>query len=113
MGSPKAVSASRIAAASASGSASGVSTRRMPRPPPPATAFTKMGNPMPAACASSSSGSAEGSVEASVGIPARFAAFSAATLFPASSRISARGPTNVMPSRSAARARSGFSDRNP
>ncbi len=46
VGSPKAVSASRIAAARASGSASGVSTRRMPRPPPPATAFTNTGKPI-------------------------------------------------------------------
>ena len=113
MGSPKAVSASRIAAASASGSSSAVLTRRMPRPPPPATALTKIGKPIRSASASSCSGSAEGSVESSTGIPARRAAFSAATLFPARSRTSGGGPMKVIPASAAAWASLGFSDRNP
>ncbi len=113
MGSPNAVSASRMAAFRASGRASRVSTRRMPRPPPPATAFTKMGKPISSACVRSASTSALGSVERSVGMPASRAARMAATLFPASSSTSGEGPTNAIPSAAAARARSGFSERKP
>jgi hypothetical protein len=47
VGSPNALSASRMAASSASSSCSARSTRRMPRPPPPATALTNSGIPDP------------------------------------------------------------------
>ena len=113
VGSPNAPSASRMAASVSSRSLAGSSTRRIPRPPPPATALTKTGNPISSAPATSSSTSAEGGVERSVGTPAARAAASARTLLPASSSTSAGGPMNVIPLASQARARSGFSDRNP
>ena len=46
VGSPNALSASRIASSRAARKSSLLSTRRMPRPPPPATAFAKIGNPI-------------------------------------------------------------------
>ena len=54
-----------------------------------------------------------GSVEASTGSPASRAAAIARALLPVSSSTDAGGPTNVIPARSQAAARSGFSDRNP
>lgn len=113
VGSPKAVSASRMAASMDSRSAPAVSTRRIPRPPPPATALTKMGKPISSAAVSSPSTSVEGSVESRTGTPARLAAAMAVALFPVSSRTSAGGPTKVMPASAQARARSGFSERKP
>ena len=113
VGSPKAPSASRIAAFNDSGSAAGVSTRRMPRPPPPATALTKTGNPISSAPATKSSTSEEGGVDFRVGMPASLAAASARTLLPANCKTSAGGPMNVIPAASQARARSGFSLRKP
>ena len=89
------------------------STLRMPRPPPPATAFTYSGKPILSACPSSFLTSSEDSVEASTGTFALMAAALALTLSPASSRISAAGPTNAMPFSRAALARSGFSLRKP
>ena len=113
VGSPKAPSASRIAADTDSRSAAGSSTRRMPRPPPPATALTKTGKPISSAPATSSSRSADGGVDLSVGMPAARAASSARTLLPASSSTSAGGPMKVMPAAAQARASSGFSLRKP
>ena len=113
VGSPKAVSASRIAASREPRRSSRRSTRRMPRPPPPATALTKMGKPISSACSRSHSTSALGSEEARVGMPARLAARRASTLLPVSSRTSAGGPTKVIPFSAAARARPAFSDRKP
>ena len=113
VGSPNADSASRAAASIDSRSAERSSTRRIPRPPPPATAFTNTGKSMFSAAASSSSTSAEGSDEFSTGRPAAFAAAIARALFPVNSSTSADGPTNVIPADSHAAARSGFSDRNP
>ena len=112
-GSPNAASASRIAAPSASGSSAGVPTRRMPRPPPPATALTNTGNSMAPAASTRIAGSALGSLEAITGSPAARAAAIALALFPASFRMSAGGPTKVIPARAQPSARSGFSDRNP
>ncbi len=85
----------------------------MPRPPPPATALTNSGKPSCSPAVSSSSGSADGAVELSTGMPASLAAATARALLPVSSRISVDGPTNVMPASSHARASSGFSDRKP
>ena len=68
---------------------------------------------MSSAAATSSSTSVEGSEEPSTGTPAARAAATARALLPVSSRMSALGPTKVMPASSQARARSGFSDRNP
>ena len=68
---------------------------------------------MSSAARTSSSTSAEGSDEPSTGRPAARAAATARALLPVSSRISALGPTNVMPASSQARASSGFSDRKP
>ena len=113
VGSPKAPSASRIAAETDSRNASGSFTRRMPRPPPPATALTKTGNPISSAPATRASRSADGGVDRSVGMPAARAASSARTLLPASSSTSAGGPMKVMPAAAQARARSGFSLRKP
>ena len=113
VGSPKAVSASRIAAERASFSAEASSTRRMPRPPPPATALTKIGKPIFSASPTNQSMSALGSEDFSVGMPARLAARSASTLFPVSSSTSEGGPTKVIPFSAAARASPAFSERNP
>jgi len=49
----------------------------------------------------------------STGTPADTANARAVILSPSLSRISGVGPQKVMPARSQARARSGFSDRNP
>ena len=111
--SPKAVSASRIAASSAGLKSSGVSTLRIPRPPPPATAFAKMGKPMSSAAATSTSRSVVASLEAKTGTPALMACSLAVTLFPAISRTEAGGPTKTIPASSQALAKSGFSLRNP
>jgi hypothetical protein len=54
-----------------------------------------------------------GGVDASTGTPALMAKSLAATLLPAISRTSKPGPMKVMPASAAARARSGFSLRNP
>ena len=113
VGSPKALSASRMAAPSASRSSGSLLTRRMPRPPPPATAFTKTGKPISVACAASQSTSVEGAQERSVGMPALRADSSARTLLPASSSTCGGGPMKVMPLSWQACARSGFSDRKP
>ena len=113
VGSPNADSASRIAASTAVRSSAGSSTRRIPRPPPPATALTKTGNARSSAAPSRASTSALGSVEASTGSPATFAAAIARALFPVSSSTDAGGPTKVMPASAHASASSGFSDRNP
>ncbi len=113
VGSPNALSASRIAARSASSRSSARSTRRMPRPPPPATAFAKTGKPIPSACSSSSSTSVDGGVDARTGTPAAVACSLAVTLLPAISSTPAEGPMKTMPLSAAARARSGFSERNP
>lgn len=101
------------AASMDSRSCAGSATRRIPRPPPPATALTNTGNVIFSDAATSASISADGSDDASTGRPAAFAAAIARALFPVSSRISVDGPTNVMPARSHAAARSGFSDRKP
>ena len=111
--SPNADSASRIAASIASRRAGGSSTRRIPRPPPPATALTKIGKPTSSAAATSVSTSSDGSDDASTATPASRAAATARALLPVRCSTSVGGPTNVMPSRSHASARSGFSDRNP
>ncbi len=65
------------------------------------------------AAAISSSTDADGADEFSTGNPAARAAAIARDLLPVSSRISALGPTNVMPAAAHAAARSGFSDRKP
>ncbi len=113
VGSPKADSASRMAACTAPVRSAGSSTRRIPRPPPPATALTKSGKGIASAAASTVSRSSLGSDEASTGRPASRAAAIARALFPVSSSTSADGPTKAIPARAHASARSGFSDRNP
>jgi hypothetical protein len=112
-GSPNALSASRIAAASAAGSSAFDSTRRMPRPPPPATALAKSGKPISSDCATSSSMSSDASVERSTGTPAAIAWCFAVTLLPAISRTDAGGPMKTMPFSAALAARSGVSERKP
>lgn len=97
----------------ASRSWEGSATRRMPRPPPPATALTKTGKFIVSEAATSSSTSDDGSDDASTGRPAAFAEAIARALLPVSSRISADGPTKVMPASAHAAARSGFSERKP
>ena len=111
--SPKAVSASRMAASRASRNASGLSTRRIPRPPPPATALAKIGKPIPSAAARRASISVVASLEANTGTPAAIAYSFAVTLLPAISNTDAGGPMKTIPSSSQARAKSGFSLRNP
>ncbi len=113
VGSPKADSASRIAASSDSRSAPSSLTRRMPRPPPPATALTNTGNSMFSASDISASMSLEGADESSTGTPASRAAATAVALLPVICRISWLGPTKVMPASWHALASSGFSERNP
>ncbi len=103
----------RIAASRASRRSSFFSTRRIPRPPPPATAFAKIGNPMASAPAMSSSMSLDAGVDASTGTPAAIACSLAVTLLPAISSTLVGGPMKVIPASAAAWARSGFSDRNP
>ena len=90
-----------------------MSTRRMPRPPPPATAFAKIGKPTSSDCATSSSMSREGGVDFSTGTPAAIACSFAVTLLPAISSTCLGGPMKVMPASAAACASSGFSERNP
>jgi hypothetical protein len=97
----------------ASRSFAGSSTRRIPRPPPPATAFTNSGDGRLAAAATSASTSVDGSTEARVGTPAAFAAAMARALLPVRVRTSAVGPTNVIPALAHASASSGFSERKP
>jgi len=75
--------------------------------------LTKIGKVMSSAAASNSSMSADGSEDASTGRPAAFAAAMARALFPVNSRISADGPTNLMPASAHAADRSGFSERKP
>jgi hypothetical protein len=111
--SPKADSASRMAASIASRSSPGSATRRMPRPPPPATALTKIGNPMSAAASSRVSRSADGSDDRSTATPASRAAATARALLPVRCSTRSGGPTKVIPASSQAWARSGFSDRKP
>jgi hypothetical protein len=113
VGSPNALSASRMASSRAARRFSGSFTRRMPRPPPPATALAKIGNPIFSAPAISSSMSFEAGVEASTGTPAAMACSFAVTLLPAISSTWLPGPMNVMPASAAAWARSGFSERKP
>ncbi len=113
VGSPKAPSASRMQISTASRRSSGRSTRRIPRPPPPATAFTKSGYGRSAVASTRASTSVEGSTEASVGTPAALAAAIARALLPVSVSTSAVGPTNVMPALAQASASSGFSERKP
>src|SRR5918997_1752349 len=110
-GSPKADSASRIAASIDSRSVALVCTRRMPRPPPPAIALTNTGKPTSSAAATSSSMSVEGGDDSSTGTPASRAAATARDLLPVSSSTRAGGPTKVIPARSHARASVGFPDR--
>ncbi len=111
--SPNADMASRAAASMDSRRVAGSSTRRIPRPPPPATAFTNTGKPISSAARTSSSTSVEGAEEPSTGTPAARAAAMAVALLPVISRMWALGPTKVMPASSQARASSGFSERNP
>ena len=111
--SPKADSASRIAASIDSRSSPAWSTRRIPRPPPPATAFTNTGKPTCSAAATSSSTSVEGGDESSTATPAARAAATARDLWPGRGSPAGGGPTNVMPARSHPAASSGFSDRKP
>ena len=113
VGSPNALSASRIAASRASRRSSFASTRRIPRPPPPATAFAKIGNPMASEAARSSSRSLLGGDDRSTGTPAAIACSFAVTLLPALRSTRAGGPMNVMPAASHASASSGFSERKP
>ena len=113
VGSPNAPSASRMQASTASRRSSARSTRRIPRPPPPATAFTNSGRSRPVAASTSASASVDGSTLASVGTPAALAAAMARALLPVSSRISAGGPTKVIPALAHASASAGFSDRKP
>ena len=54
-----------------------------------------------------------GAMFVSTGTPAAAAAATALALLPVSRRISAGGPTNVMPAATQASARPGFSERNP
>ena len=68
---------------------------------------------MSCAWASRVSTSSVGSVEASTGSPAAFAAAIARALLPVSSSTAALGPTKAMPASAQAAARSGFSDRKP
>ena len=114
VGSPKADSASRIAASIASGSSAGSATRRMPRPPPPATALTNSGKPIsvgrPAQLADV--GGRRGGAAAPADPPRRPPPPPRA-LSPVSCRTSASGPTKTMPAARQARASSGFSDRKP
>ncbi len=113
VGSPNAASPSRMQVSTASRRSFGDSTRRMPRPPPPATAFTKSGYGRSATASTSVSTSVDGSTDASVGTPAALAAAIARALLPVSSRTSEVGPTKVMPAFAQASARAGFSDRKP
>ena len=113
VGSPKALSASRMQVRTASSSAAGSSTRRIPRPPPPATALTNNGNCSSCAAATSSAGSVPGAMLCSVGTPAARAAAIARALLPVSSSTSALGPTKVTPAAAHASASCGFSDRKP
>jgi hypothetical protein len=111
--SPKADSASRIAARAAAGKSAGSSTQRIPRPPPPAMALTKTGNGSASAAATSTVTSSVGWLEASTGNLASRAAAIARALWPVNSRTCADAPTKVIPAAAQAAARSGFSERNP
>ena len=68
---------------------------------------------MAPAASTSTARSALGSLDAIAGSPAARAAAIALALLPASSRMSAGGPTKVIPARAQPSASSGFSDRNP
>ena len=57
--------------------------------------------------------SSQGPALRSTGMPAAAAAFLAISLLPARASTSGGGPMNVMPASRHARARSGFSARNP
>ena len=60
-----------------------------------------------------SSTSCDGSMFASTGTPAAFAAATALALLPVSSRTVLDGPTKVMPAAAHASASAGFSDKKP
>ena len=75
--------------------------------------MTNTGNVIDSAAAINDSISVEGSEDASTGSPAASAAAMARALFPVNSNTCAEGPTKVMPARTHAAARSGFSDKNP
>ena len=113
VGSPKALSPSRMQISMASRSIDGSSTRRIPRPPPPATAFTNSGYGIPSVASTSASTSVDGSTDASVGTPAALAAAIARALLPVRVSTSAVGPMKVIPAFAQASASLGFSERNP
>ena len=90
--SPNADSASRRAASTAPGRSSACSTRRMPRPPPPETAFTNSGKPISAPQADGVVRCADSAGDcARTGTPAASAAPRAATFEAASSSTSGVG----------------------
>ena len=98
--SPKADSASRLAAATASSYSSAFRTIRMPLPPPPAAAFTRTGY---GAC----------SPVGTTGTPAFTAISRAASLRPICSITAAVGPTSRISTASRASAKAARSERNP
>ena len=114
VGSPKAPSASRIAASTAARSSGRV--RYSAHPAAAATGDRldehreARGRPPPA---QTSSTSRDGEMFARTGTPAARAASTALALLPVRRSTSAGGPMNVMPASAHARASAGFSDRNP
>ena len=110
---PKAEAASRRAASTAPERSSACSTRRMPRPPPPETAFTNSGKPISAAQRAASVSDDNAGDCARVGTPAASAAPRAAIFEPASSSTSGVGPTKVSDASSQALASVALSERNP
>ena len=113
--SPNAACASRAADATASASAAASATSRIPRPPPPAEAFTRSGNPIGWAIATSSSGLAPSSTRTpgSTGTPAASIWRFASSFEPIEAITEDGGPTKRSPACSHAAAKWASSDRNP
>ena len=85
----------------------------MPLPPPPAVALSRTGKPIASAASRISSSDAAPSVPGTSGTPAaRISAFADA-LSPSRSITSGEGPTNTRSFSAHARAKAGFSARNP
>ena len=90
------------------------STRRMPLPPPPATAFSTTGKPIFLAASERIGGFVDGIERAGDGGDAGFAReCRAAVLEPNRSMASADGPINVTRASAQARANEAFSERKP
>ena len=89
-------------------------TTRIPLPPPPIAALMMIGSPFVSTNALTSAKSvSDSSVPGTTGTFASIAAMRAVVLSAKVRRLSTVGPTNLIPSRSHALAKSGFSERKP